>query len=557
MAFQQILIRTGGMGRFQIIHVILLSLPVFMLASHNLLQNFTAAIPKHRCRLNGSWEDGRFTGVWVDASIPHESNGKPSSCLRYTNLQFHLLNVNSTGNASDANTETCVDGWIYDDSEYSSTIINEWDLVCSNHRKRRLAQSIYMSGVLVGSIVFGGLSDKFGRRPLNIWSNLQMCVAGICASVAPSYILYCVFRFLTGTALSGIILNSYSLIVEWIPTESRALTSTATGYCYTMGQLILVGLAYMIRDWRMLQLAVSLPFFIYFVYTWWIPESSRWLILGGKYEQAIKDIKKVARINRKTEEVEKLTVQAVKYDMQQEIKAASQAKYSTLHLIKTPVIRRTTICMCCAWFSTSFAYYGLAMDLQKFGLSIYIIQVIFGSVDIPAKFLSYFVLTYLGRRILQASALILAGAAILVTIFVPEELSVVQIVMAVFGKGCLAASFSCLFLFTGELYPTVIRQSGMGMGTMMARLGGIIAPLVQMTADYYQHLPLIIFSLSSVGSGVAALFLPETLGVPLPETIEDVERLVTIPVEDPSTALLLSKSNRFLLAMFVTVDESI
>lgn len=66
----------------------------------------------------------------------------------------------------------------------------------------------------------------------------------------------------------------------------------------------------------------------------------------------------------------------------------------------------------------------------------------------------------------------------------------------------------------------------MGLGTMIARLGGIVAPLIQMTADYYLHLPLIIYGLCPILSGIAACFLPETLGVPLPETIQDVERLV-------------------------------
>ncbi|KAG8564120.1 hypothetical protein GDO81_016330 [Engystomops pustulosus] len=523
MGFQEILERIGGMGRFQVIHVILLALPVFMMASHNLMQNFTAAIPKHRCRLNESWEEGNFTGLWLHAYIPLASNGKLSNCLRYKSPQPNLLNYSSLSNNSDLETETCADGYRYDDSEFSSTIITQWDLVCTQRRMRQLAQSIYMSGVLVGSILFGGLSDKFGRRPLNIWSHLQMFVTGICAAFAPNYVVYCVFRFLTGAALSGIVLNSYSLIVEWIPTETRAFTSTGTGYCYTVGQLVLVVLAYLIQDWRMLQMAASLPFFIYFLYAWWLPESSRWLVLSGKYDQAIKDLKKVARINGKMEEGEKLTVESIKYDMQREINAARGGNYSVLDLIKTPVVRRISFCICCTWFSTSFAYYGLAMDLQKFGLSIYIVQVIFGSVDIPAKFFSYFVMTYIGRRVLQASSLILAGIAILVNIFVPEASQTVRTVITVFGKGCLAASFNCVYLYTGELYPTVIRQTGMGFGTMMARLGGIVAPLVQMTAEYYIHLPLIIYSLCPILSGVAACFLPETLGVPLPETIQEVE----------------------------------
>lgn len=37
------------------------------------------------------------------------------------------------------------------------------------------------------------------------------------------------------------------------------------------------------------------------------------------------------------------------------------------------------------------------------------------------------------------------------------DLQALRTVLAVFGKGCLSSSFSCLFLYTSELYPTVIR----------------------------------------------------------------------------------------------------
>lgn len=71
-------------------------------------------------------------------------------------------------------------------------------------------------------------------------------------------------------------------------------------------------------------------------------------------------------------------------------------------------------------FSTSFAYYGLAMDLQNFNVDIYVIQLIFGAVDIPAKLVSVLTITFIGRRFTQAAALILAGLSILANIFVPQ-----------------------------------------------------------------------------------------------------------------------------------------
>lgn len=69
--------------------------------------------------------------------------------------------------------------------------------------------------------------------------------------------------------------------------------------------------------------------------------------------------------------------------------------------------------------STSFAYYGLSMDLQKFGVDIYLIQVIFGAVDIPAKIIVTVSMSLIGRRQSQMGSLIIAGITILINLLVP------------------------------------------------------------------------------------------------------------------------------------------
>lgn len=66
------------------------------------------------------------------------------------------------------------------------------------------------------------------------------------------------------------------------------------------------------------------------------------------------------------------------------------------------------------------AYYGLAMDLQKFGLSVYLVQVLFGVIDIPAMLVATTTMIYVGRRATVASFLILAGLMVIVNMFVPE-----------------------------------------------------------------------------------------------------------------------------------------
>ncbi|XP_064900481.1 solute carrier family 22 member 6-B isoform X2 [Columba livia] len=538
MAFAELLVRLGGMGRFQVATVALLAMPVFMMASHNVLQNFTAAGVAHRCRLR--WEDGdngdngdNGTGpgerlrAWVPAG---------EQCRRFVAPQWWLLEPNaSVANATWPETEPCRDGWTYNRSVFSSTIVTEWDLVCGQRGMKQVAQSLYMAGVLLGGLLFGSLSDRFGRRSVLSWCHLQLAAMGTASAFAPTFASYCALRLLTGAAFSGVLLNSVSLALEWMPTRGRVLVSTFMGYCYTVGQILLAGIAYAVPHWRWLQLTVSLPFFGFFCCSWWVTESARWLVMAGRPQQALRELRKVAKLNGKKEEGDKLDIETLHSHMQTETPAAGQ-RHLVLDLVRTPAARRISCCLSFVWFSTSFAYYGLAMDLQNFDFDIFVMQMVFGAVDVPAKLVSVFTMTFVGRRFTQSFTLILAGLAILANIVVPQELRSLRTTLAVLGKGCLAASFNCAFLYTGELYPTVIRQTGMGLANTLARVGSIMAPLVRMVGDVVPVLPLVIYGAAPVLSGLVAAFLPETRDTALPETMQDLQRR-PLPREDGAGSL--------------------
>ncbi|XP_067877891.1 solute carrier family 22 member 6-A-like isoform X2 [Heterodontus francisci] len=466
MGFADILEIVGSVGKFQIIQVLLLIFPVFFVCSQNLLQNFVAAEPDHHCRIHLEANDSKYINVTdklqteelLRVFIPLDQNQQPEQCRMYSLPQWHLLDLNKAqGNRTKYDTQMCTDGWTFDHSKFKATIVSEWDLVCSQKSLKRMAQSIYMAGLMIGAIILGRLSDKYGRRTLLFWSSFQLAVSGTCGAFSSSFPLFCFWRFLCGVAVSGIICNTYHFAVEWMPNKIRTSVMTLMNYFYTFGQLGLAGLAYGIQDWRWLQFAVSAPFFIICLYSWWIPESARWLILNDKADAALKQLKRVAKLNGKEEEGEKLTTSILKSNMRQEL-SGTKDSYSMLDLFRTPIIRKTTFCNMLIWFSTGFAYYGLSIDLQGFGVDIYLMQVIFGAVDIPAKLVGFITMNYVGRRFTQGTSLILAGSIMIANIFISKEFQALRTSFAAVGKGCLAASFTCCMLYTSELYPTTIRR---------------------------------------------------------------------------------------------------
>ncbi|XP_068833527.1 solute carrier family 22 member 6 isoform X1 [Capricornis sumatraensis] len=520
MAFNDLLLQLGGVGRFQKIQVTLVILPVILMASHNTLQNFTAAVPTHHCRPPADTnlsEDGD-----LEAWLPRDGQGRPESCLLFTSPQRGPPFPNGTETNGTGATEPCPHGWVYDNSTFPSTIVTEWDLVCSHRALRQLAQSLYMMGVLFGAMIFGCLADRLGRRRVLIFNYLQTAVSGTCAAFAPNFPVYCAFRLLSGMSLAGIVLNCMTLNVEWMPIHTRAYVGTLTGYTYSLGQFLLAGVAYAVPHWRYLQLLVSVPFFAFFIYSWFFIESARWYASSGRLDLTLRNLQRVAWINGKQEEGANLSMEALQASLQKEL-TTGKSQASALELLRCPALRHLFLCLSMLWFATSFAYYGLVMDLQGFGVSIYLIQVIFGAVDLPAKLVSFLVINNVGRRPAQMASLLLAGICILINGVVPQDKSIVRTSLAVLGKGCLASSFNCVFLYTGEVYPTMIRQTGLGMGSTLARVGSIVSPLVSMTAELYPSVPLFIYGAVPVAASAAVALLPETLGQPLPDTVQDVE----------------------------------
>lgn len=81
MPFGAVLEQVGGLGRFQVLQTVLLSVPILLMASHNLLQNFTAAVPPHRCRVPSA-TPAATRGPGATPGLPSATPGPPAATIR-------------------------------------------------------------------------------------------------------------------------------------------------------------------------------------------------------------------------------------------------------------------------------------------------------------------------------------------------------------------------------------------------------------------------------------------------------------------------------------------
>ncbi|NXG04180.1 S22AD protein, partial [Sakesphorus luctuosus] len=90
-------------------------------------------------------------------------------------------------------------------------------------------------------------------------------------------------------------------------------------------------------------------------------------------------------------------------------------------------------------------------------------------------------------------------------------------VLAIIGKFTATATFSTSYVYTAELFPTIVRQTGVGLCSTMARVAGILAPLIIPLDQYHRAIPMAIFGSIPVLVSLFCILLPETRGLDLPD----------------------------------------
>ncbi|GIY28981.1 hypothetical protein CDAR_79151 [Caerostris darwini] len=483
---------------------------------------FLMGEPKHRCHVPiCDTNKTQYNEDFVNFAIPNITDSfgsSPNPCERYEIFKGedycgpNSFNVNKTVECEE---------YVWDHSEFENTVLSEFNIVCKKSWNGAASGSIFMFGVLFGSASFGVIADKFGRKNVMMSASFVMLISSIGVSFAPNFGLFSFLRFITAVAVSGLFQTGYILAVEFIGTSKRLICANIMQIVFAMGELVLSLVAYFVRKWRVLELVISVPAAILLVYYWLLPESVRWLISKGKHSKAKTTILKAAKWNNAT--IPEHLLRAAEYTNVDPEFDERQQSSSPLDLVRTPKIRKWSMNIFFNWIVNALVYYGLSLSTGHLSGNIYGNFAILAAVEIPAVLLATWALTYCGRRYVLCTVMVFGGISCGATVFVPQYLQWVSTLLAVLGKSAIAASFAIIYIYSAEIYPTVLRSTGIGFSSMFARLGGIIAPIIIQLRKVYSPLPMIIFAIASIISGFLALALPETHNRQLPESIEEVE----------------------------------
>ncbi|XP_037087275.1 organic cation transporter protein-like [Pollicipes pollicipes] len=502
--FEAVLALCDGGGRWQWRLLLLTSAIGALSAFHNVGSIFLGATPDYWCR-------------------PAENSSLPEA----VNASDAVQRFGSCSRPGNDTEEPC-HAWQFDTSQYRSTIVTEWSLVCGRRWLLSTVQASFMLGKLLGYPVLGALSDRFGRRRVSLYGSAVQLLVASSVALSRHYGVFLALRMLVG-ALTGIFSTLFTLTVEATGPKLRATAGILFVIPYNLGLMALPGVAYLVRDWRYLQLAISLPYALVLVYVWLLPESPRWLAERGRHADALAVLKRAAAANGRTlpDDEHMLDLLRACHDGQQAEGAGFWAWLGAAcpahHLLGTPLMRRRMLASIWVFAITNAIYYGVQFDSAQLSRSPYLAVFLSGLVAIPVKVVGAPLINRLGRRPTTCGLLLLTALAILAILAVPAALAWPKLLLAITGKMFISAVYSIVYLYVLEFTPTSLRNGGLGLVTM-GRLGSVVAPyVVDLLAPVHWSLPSCVFGVAAITGVLVVLLLPETRGRRLPETIEDVE----------------------------------
>ncbi len=394
------------------------------------------------------------------------------------------------------------------------------------------AASSAIWGCVVGAMVAGYFSDRYGRKKVLIITAILFAISAIGSAIPNSLTQFVLARFIGGLGVGAASMLAPLYISEVSPANVRGTLVTF----YQLAIVIGINIIYFVNmqiagmydeawnvnmGWRYMLGSELIPATLFFIMLIFVPESPRWLTNAGKEDEALDTLTRVNGVEKGKEVLS-------------EIKAALKEEKGTIwELFGTGYRKALIVGVFLALLSqitgiNAIIYY--APEIFKsvgFASNSALLQtVIIGSVNTLFTFIAIWLMDKAGRRILllygvTGMAICLLGVGLM---FHYEVNSGPWLLIFILGfVGSFAASLGPIpWVLISEIFPTKIRGSAMSIAVFVIWTGTLL--ITQLTPMLMEGLGgAFTFWIFMVNAIILLIFtykmIPETKG----RTLEEIE----------------------------------
>ena len=390
-----------------------------------------------------------------------------------------------------------------------------------------------ISGSVIGSLIWGSLADRIGRRAAILFAGILFVTTSICGAMPGFHwnLLMCLFM---GIGAGGMLPIAFALMAETIPARHRGWLMVLVGGDIAGAYVVtswLAGALTPTYSWRILWL-IGLPTGLLFIaLNHWIPESPRYLLARGRTEEAEAVMARYgARVEQRPEP-----------EPQPE---AEPGPRGYLRLLTRP-FAAPTAALTVLGLGLGLITYGFQQwvptNLQHLGYSAvssdYTIRNA-ALLGLPVTVLVAWMYGAWGSRRTIVSASIVTALALLGFVIAGNSLAHERLLLSLLLVVPLSAVSSIVAVVAGyaaEVYPTAIRSRGAGLAAGVTKAGGVLILAVVVASKTVPSIAVTAL-VGAVPLGIAAIcFLwigPETRR----KRLEDITRELVTASSAPSSA---------------------
>jgi len=252
-------------------------------------------------------------------------------------------------------------------------------------------------------------------------------------------------------------------------------------------------------------------------------ESVLWLSTQGEVDKCKEILLSIAKTNGKMlsptffDRFEKIIVE----NGQDERRAEES---NMLHLFKSPRMRKISLLMIVAWVLMSSLFDAHLLNMANLNDSLYVSFTVSSLLELPADLIVIWGMDAVGRRWSCFLAMTLSGISMILSGYFYETAFPLT-VFAMLGRFFITYAFNAGMQFQFEVFPTQLRAQGSAVASIMVMVFQILIPYIVYSGTHSGCLPFYILAALSLLGGLVCLFLPETAGVELPDSVEQAEAL--------------------------------
>ncbi|KAH8404446.1 hypothetical protein KR222_002053, partial [Zaprionus bogoriensis] len=528
--FDELICSIGQFGCFQINNFLMLCLPIICHGLYTFSYIFTASGVQQRCSITQcDNENSSYIEPFLNFTIPQDEDESWDECEQFeaisgSDSHCSPLSFNTSSRVD------CQAGYKYRDEE--NTISTEFEIACSDQWKLTMVGSASKLGQVVGVILGGYYSDRFGRKSVLVVSGTLTAVSGIIQSHAPNYLTFVVFEFLNLVLCSTLFPTALLLAVEYVSMQHRVKAGLFIYTTHCVSSICLAVSARYTMDWRLLLRVIYTPALMHLVLICVLPESVRWLLSQERQQEAFKLLEKAARMNER-KVPEELLLKCIHENRHLEAQSKKTDDMQSVRNLYNALGLRIAQCSF-VWFSNGFISLGLVINAGNIGGSKFENFTLMWFLNLPASLIALFLMQCIGRRwtmclAFSACAVGLLGTSILFGAY--PTLSRCIYYIAFFAT--VGGTYN-LNIFTTEMMPTNYRNRLYSFCAMVGLGGCVLAPQTILLEKYHKFAAFYLFIVIAILGTVITLYLPETTNKVLPSTLEEASAMdCSFPLSKP------------------------